>query len=52
MSTYYSLFKKVTANALFDGRLEKFGVREHVMPDETTKERRCLGALCWRGTPA
>ena len=42
MSTDYSLFKKVTANALFDGRLEKFGVREHVKPDETTKDRRCL----------
>jgi hypothetical protein len=42
MSTDYALLKKVTASALFDGTLEKFGVHEHVKPDETSKNSRCL----------
>jgi hypothetical protein len=29
MSTYYASFNKIHARDLFDGRLEKFGVREH-----------------------
>jgi hypothetical protein len=37
MSTDYALLKKVTASALFDGSLEKFGVREHAKPDGTSK---------------
>jgi hypothetical protein len=42
MSTDYALLKKVTASALFDGSLEKFGVHEHIKPDETSKDRRSL----------
>ena len=42
MSTDYALLKKVPALDLFDGRLEVFGVREHVNPDETTKKSKCL----------
>jgi hypothetical protein len=41
MSTSYCLLKKVRACELFDGRLEAFGIREHVN-DETTERRRCL----------
>ncbi|HYB05180.1 MAG TPA: hypothetical protein VED02_00345 [Methyloceanibacter sp.] len=46
MSTDYRLFEEVTVDALFDGRLEKFGVREHVKPDETSKTQRCLTDGC------
>jgi hypothetical protein len=42
MSTTFRLSEKVTALALFDGRLEKFGVRESVVPDVTTEQKRCL----------
>jgi hypothetical protein len=42
MSTDYALLKKVLACDLFDGRLEAFGVREKIVPDETTERRRCL----------
>jgi hypothetical protein len=42
MSTYYRLSERVAASTLFDGRLENFGVREHVEPDTTTKNHRCL----------
>src|SRR5215813_13719062 len=42
MSTSYRPFKKVHASNLFDGRLEAFGFRDHVTPDETTERRRCL----------
>ena len=42
MSTAYCLSERVGASTLFDGRLENFGVREHVKPDETSKNRRCL----------
>ena len=42
MSTDYRLLKKVPACDLFDGRLEKFGVREHVKPEATTETSRLL----------
>ena len=42
MSTDYITLKKITVEEFFDGRLEVFGVREHIKPDETTEERRCL----------
>jgi len=42
MSTVYRLLKKVPACDLFDGRLEDFGVREHVKPDATTEKSRLL----------
>ena len=42
MSTFYITRPKVSASDLFDGRLEKFGVREHIEKDETTKTERCL----------
>ena len=42
MSTDYCLLKKVPACDLFDGRLEGFGVREHVKPDATTEKSRLL----------
>ncbi len=42
MSTYYSLIKKIPGCDVFDGRLEKFGIREHIVPDQTTNTYRCL----------
>jgi hypothetical protein len=42
MSTDYCLLKKVRACDLFSSRLEEFGVREHVNPELTNKNRRCL----------
>ena len=42
MSTDYMPLKKVSARELFDGRLDEFGIREHVKPDGTTEKRRCL----------
>jgi hypothetical protein len=42
MSTDYCPLKKVPACDLFDGRLEAFGVREHVEPGETAKKIRFL----------
>jgi hypothetical protein len=42
MSTHYGPFEKIIASRLFDARLEKFGVHEHVEPDQTTKNARCL----------
>jgi hypothetical protein len=42
MSTDYCLLRKVLACDLFDGRLEEFGVREHVQAERTTKHSRCL----------
>jgi hypothetical protein len=42
MSTDYSPLKKIPASSLFDGRLEKFDVREHIKPDKTTEKERCL----------
>jgi len=41
MSTYYAPSEKIDACSLFDGRLEKFGIREHVCVD-TTHARRWL----------
>ena len=38
----FALLKKVRACDLFDGRLEAFGVREKIVPDETTEQERCL----------
>lgn len=42
MSTDYAPFKKISARDLFDGRLEEFGIREHVEPDITTEKCKCL----------
>jgi hypothetical protein len=41
MSTDFTLWKEVRARDLFGGRLERFGVREHVASD-TSERRRCL----------
>ena len=41
MSTDYVPFNKICARDLFDGRLEKFGVREQPTP-ETTEKSKCL----------
>jgi hypothetical protein len=41
MSTYYAPFDKVHARDLFDGRLEKFCVREQ-LTDDTTETSKCL----------
>jgi hypothetical protein len=40
MSTDYSLEKKIRISDLFDGRLERFGVREHILEKKSNK--RCL----------
>ena len=42
MSTDYCPLRKVPACDLFDGRLEEFGVREHVKPEATTEKSRLL----------
>ena len=42
MSTDYRLLRQVPACDLFDGRLEEFGVREHVKPEATTEKSRLL----------
>ena len=42
MSTYYSLIKKIPGDDVFDGRLEEFGIREDIVPDQTTDTYRCL----------
>ena len=42
MSTDYRLLRKVPACDLFDGRLEEFGIREHVKPEATTEKSRLL----------
>jgi len=41
MSTDYRTLKQVSASELFDGRLEKLGIREHPA-DRRMKTRRCL----------
>src|SRR6516164_9573068 len=41
MSTDYVPFNKIRACDLFDGRLEKFGVREQ-LTDDTTETSKCL----------
>ena len=42
MSTDYHLSKRVRARRLFDGRLKKFGVREDLEAESSTKTSRCL----------
>jgi hypothetical protein len=42
MSTSFRLLQSVRACDLFDGRLEEFGISEHVKPEKTTKWTRCL----------
>lgn len=42
MSTGYCLVKKVSARDLFDGRLDEYGVREHIEPGKTSEKERCL----------
>ena len=42
MSTDYSPLKQIRFADLFDGRLDRFGVREQLAEDETTDTRRCL----------
>jgi hypothetical protein len=42
MSTDYRLIRKVAAWEVFDGRLEEFGVHEHVEPDTTIEKTRLL----------
>ena len=45
MSTNYYFVKKIPARDFFDGRLENFGVREHIGTDPTmptTETQRCL----------
>lgn len=42
MSTDYRLLNKVRAEDLFSGQLERFGVREHLVKDETTETKKCL----------
>jgi hypothetical protein len=42
MSTGYSLIRKVSARDLFDGRLDEYGVREHIEPGKTSQKERCL----------
>jgi hypothetical protein len=53
MSVSFVLVKKVLAVDLFDGRLQKFGVREHFNPSEATGTDRCLtdgSNYLWVGT--
>jgi hypothetical protein len=38
MSTYFGLRKRITAEELFDGRLEAFGVRKEVRPEGTAAQ--------------
>ena len=42
MSISFHLLNEVASSDLFDGRLERFGVREHLKPDETSEMWRCL----------
>jgi hypothetical protein len=42
MSTDYRSLSKVSVYDLFDGRVEKHGVREHIKEDETNDKKRCL----------
>lgn len=42
MSTEFILSAKINACDLFDGRLEKFGVREDISADETSERARGL----------
>jgi hypothetical protein len=42
MSTDYMTEEKVRFIDVFDGRLERFGVREHICPGKTSDTYRCL----------
>lgn len=42
MSTEYKSLKEIPFSELFDGRLERFGVREHIKDGKTDDRRRCL----------
>jgi hypothetical protein len=42
VSTDYCPLKRILACDLFSGCLEKYGVREYVNPEVTTKNKRCL----------
>jgi hypothetical protein len=42
MSTDYKTLKNVNVQELFDGRLKSYGVCEHINPEQTTDESRCL----------
>lgn len=42
MSTDYCLIKKVSARDLFDGRLDEYGIREHIKQGETNEKKRWL----------
>ena len=42
MSTYYRSLSPISFDELFDGRLEKFGVYEHIVPGEASDTERCL----------
>jgi hypothetical protein len=44
MSMYWGLIKKIPGADVFDGRLEKFGIREHAVPDKTIDTYRCRPA--------
>jgi hypothetical protein len=46
MSTDCRLSEQIKASALFDGRLEALGIREHINPDETSQNKRCLTDGC------
>jgi hypothetical protein len=46
MSTCWGLSKKIRACDVFDGRLDEFGIREHIVPGETTDTYRCLTDGC------
>jgi hypothetical protein len=42
MSTDFIFSEKINACDLFDGRLEKFGVREDISVDKTSEKARCI----------
>jgi hypothetical protein len=42
MSTHYRLIRKASARDLFDGRLEEYGIHEHIEPGVTEENWRCL----------
>ena len=42
MSTDYRSLSPIPFDELFDGRLEKFGVYEHIVPGEASDTERCL----------
>jgi len=42
LSTYWRLIKNIPGCDVFDGRLQEFGIREHIVPGETTDTYRCL----------